>query len=271
MPRGPDGESARSPPDFSRPQAGRRQPPSSERRTQFPSPAPSPAPAAVVHKRRPGHQHPHRVLHRLIPRPGETRVDGFLRPCHRASARGLREGNGPRSVRGRQSAVQRPSGDLVPSASGDAWRSPATTSRFAARAANGQQPVDGRDRARLVGSVCRWWSHWPGRCIDNRMMVVCLDWPAEGIAFDNSRLTPQKPCRPRRARAASCLLQVRVAEVHPLQVRAEELRPPAGPRRRAPPLPGSRRRAAPPASSRRQAAPPAGPRGRAPPLPGSCR
>ena len=52
-------------------------------------------------------------LHSIIPRPGETRVDGSGRPCHGACARGLREGKGPRSVRGRQSAAQRPNGDLV--------------------------------------------------------------------------------------------------------------------------------------------------------------
>jgi hypothetical protein len=53
------------------------------------------------------------LVHSIIPRPGETRVDGSRRPCHRACARGLREGKGPRSVRGRQSAIQRPNGDLV--------------------------------------------------------------------------------------------------------------------------------------------------------------
>jgi hypothetical protein len=204
------GDPTASPPGprrtFSRPQAGRRQPSSSERRTQFPSPAPSPAPAAVVHKRRPGRQHPHRVLHRLIPRPGETRVDGFLRPCHRASARGLREGNGPRSVRGRQSAVQRPNGDLGVSTSGNGSHSPAAASRFAARAATGQQTVDLgcrkavgsaivarrcrltttvqaallhiRRRILSFGRLRRSRSHWPGRCIDNRL-VGWSGWNAE--------------------------------------------------------------------------------------------
>jgi hypothetical protein len=120
IPRTTDGPAVRLRGTFSLPQADRAELASSGRSLEFPSPASSPVWIVVVHKQRPGRQQPGRFLHRIIPRPGETCVDGSRRACHRACARGLREGKGPRSVRGRQSAIQRPNGDLVAIASGNA-------------------------------------------------------------------------------------------------------------------------------------------------------